>query len=77
MLTLFTAVGHLMMQKTEYGRRLPIVRVNKKSMPLRPGNSFSGPDWLSRSSPKKSCSGSIRQESNTRICPEIRTSTIF
>ena len=36
MLTLFTAVGHLMMQKTEYGRRLPIVRVNKKEYAVAP-----------------------------------------
>ena len=36
MLTLFTAVGHLTMQKTEYGRRLPIVRVNKKEYDVAP-----------------------------------------
>ena len=36
MLTLFTAVGHLTMQKTEYGKRLPIVRVNKKEYAVAP-----------------------------------------
>ena len=36
MLTLFTAVGHLTMQKTEYGKHLPIVRVNKKEYAVAP-----------------------------------------
>ena len=36
MLTLFTAVGHLTMQKTEYGKRLPIVRVNNKEYAVTP-----------------------------------------
>ena len=36
MLTLFTAVGHLTMQKTEYGKQLPIVRVNKKEYAVTP-----------------------------------------
>ena len=36
MLTLFKAVGHLTMQKTEYGKHLPIVRVNKKEYAVAP-----------------------------------------
>lgn len=36
MLTLFTAVGHLTMQKAEYGKRLPIVRINNKEYAVTP-----------------------------------------
>ena len=36
MLTLFTAVGHLTMQKAEYGKRFPIVRVNNKEYAVTP-----------------------------------------